>query len=771
VTTFSKHDITARIVGVPYTVPAHNGPDVIVPGHYEQVVDVPAHDVTVLPGYHLEDATTTYSQGFEAFELFAANPDGWTNSGSGKCFVSDPSDGPYQRTGTKSLRFDVSNSDGQGTIKRTFTNLTAGRSHTFTAWVRGTSAMTYSAGVTGIGSTTPVAFPSSTDSFMATYVQVSYTFTATASIHELFFKLTYAGGTVAFADDISLVRVAPIVTNGVMKVPATYKDAAWVPAQSTAGATIPALNLDYTPLDVISGTVTMDESWSPYIQSTLVVWADPNAIEGIDPRKLTRVLVNITQRWGDENGDWNSFGYRAPVTRTFDLMLRSRERDAETGELRITLSSDESLLTDKSLVATERDQTAVNYQSSLRAVVNYALGKIGASVGAGVDTAVYVAQAPNLILNPSGRRVLTGYTALNGTLGQDAGADTYVISNGAYGQGAVGILLQTSLVGGDLEPNTYYTFSASIYGVNGPGLLYVAGTGAAADAVSPSVGPGTFIRTSVTFKTSPSGSVYLYVLNAGNISNGWIIAFRDAQLEKGRVMTPYFDGTMTSDNDYTRKWEGLQDKSKSIRTLRTPRGEDLLDWTPGMDLWDFLSPIVQATGFRLWCDESRVWRLAKEWTIQQRISISPETGVKRALDTIDRNGDWYDSVVIKYADGMVDVAGAPGTMTLVLDYTDRPYAGPFGASYVLQRALGKGRVLDIDTLSDYTTTPGMGVSVTIPETPIQTGIVSSVTWSFPDDTMSIGSRGLTDTPANAWAIAPPTRRWIDATGTWATYTN
>jgi hypothetical protein len=745
VTTFSKHDITARIVGVPYTVPAHNGPDVIVPGHYEQL---PLTDTS--PNATLMPEITAYSTSFES----AVNgSDGW-EADNGALIYTNTSTAPVPHSGTSVLTVSYSGSTDTVQASRVVGGLIVGEPYTFTMWLTANT----SSGVKAYIQTSET--PASADIVLPyrEWVKVKQSFIATTTSVEL---LIGRGSGIAgniCVDDVTLVRD-------------TYRRGAWIESQSILGEMIPALNLPYTPLDVISGTVTMDESWSPYIQSSLVVWADPNAIEGIDPRKLTRVLVNITQRWGDENGDWNNFGYRAPVTRTFDLMLRSRERDAETGELRITLSSDESLLTDKSLVATERDQTAVNYQSSLRAVVNYALGKIGASVGAGADTAVYVAQAPNLILNPSGRRVLTGYTALNGTLGQDPGADTYVISNGAYAQGAVGILLQTSLVGGDLEPNTYYTFSASIYGVNGPGLLYAAGPGAAADAVSPSVGPGTFIRTSVTFKTSASGSVYLYVLNAGNISNGWIIAFRDAQLEKGRVMTPYFDGTMTSDNDYTRKWEGLQDKSKSIRTLRTPRGEDLLDWTPGMDLWEFLSPIVQATGFRLWCDESRVWRLAKEWTIQERISISPETGVKRALDTIDRNGDWYDSVVIKYADGMVDVAGAPGTMTLVLDYTDRPYAGPFGASYVLQRALGKGRTLAIDTLSDYITTPGMGVSVTVPETPIQTGIVSSVTWSFPEDTMSIGSRGLTDTPANAWAIAPPTRRWIDATGTWATYTN
>lgn len=203
-------------------------------------------------------------------------------------------------------------------------------------------------------------------------------------------------------------------------------------------------------------------------------------------------------------------------------------------------------------------------------------------------------------------------------------------------------------------------------------------------------------------------------------------------------------------------------------------------WQPGVSAWDYVAPLVQKAGFRLWCDGGRVWRLTKGYTADGQVNLSAETGVKRATDTVSREAEWFDSVVITYkwndtagvSHVAYDTAGAPGTKALAINYDATVFPGAGAATGVLERAQGRGRVLDVEALSNYDTAPGIALSITLPNTPIQTGVVSAVTWQFPADTMTVKSRGLIDTSASSWQLTPAGRRWQDvATGIkWNTYT-
>jgi hypothetical protein len=171
----------------------------------------------------------------------------------------------------------------------------------------------------------------------------------------------------------------------------------------------------------------------------------------------------------------------------------------------------------------------------------------------------------NFLSNPSGRRGVQNYVALNGSIGQDAGADTYCVSNGSYGRGAVGIMLQSYMLGGSLVANSVYTLSATIYASSGSVILYAAGAGVVdPDPVSVDVASGVFTRVSVTFTTTASGDVVLYVLNGGNIVSGGIIAFQDALLEAGPTPHPYIDGSTTGIIGQSTVWTGNVDNSPSF---------------------------------------------------------------------------------------------------------------------------------------------------------------------------------------------------------------
>ena len=80
---------------------------------------------------------------------------------------------------------------------------------------------------------------------------------------------------------------------------------------------------------------------------------------------------------------------------------------------------------------------------------------------------------------------------------------------------------------------------------------------------------------------------------------------------------------------------------------------------------------------------------------------------------------------------------------------------------MLSRTLGRGRQQTLEAVSDYSAAPGMAVTATLPNTPIQTGLLSAVTWRVPDDEMRLTPRGLTDTPATAWASAPAGLAWTE----------
>jgi hypothetical protein len=552
---------------------------------------------------------------------------------------------------------------------------------------------------------------------------------------------------------------------------------------------------DYT-LDVKSGTVTLDDSWEPYIQATLICYAPPSAtLEQIDPRLTLRVVVTVTQKWGDGTVNWNSFGYRAPVTRTFNLSLRERAIDKNTGELTLTLGSDEALLQNYKHPVAANERT---YGLSIATAVNFALGKLGASLATGYDDANLLGSAldsvaTNLIANPSFETNTVGWgiASNNNTIARStaqAYLGTACLAINTTTAGTIGAQYGAATaipcVPGDQHTFSFYArasapgFSATaiIRYTNGTSNLDTSGTTTLITSTD-----WTLITVSASCPTGLTGLNVYFVTNGAPVGT---VVYIDAAsvMANSSKNVAYFDGSYAGAGRdtaiYTAAWTGTAHASTS--TLTEQPNSDATIWKPGIAASDWLQTMLQAGNLRLWCDEARVWRLKKDWSLPDLITVASSTGLTSASDTISLsdNDDWYDSVVLGYhwtddlgtSHDVYDVAGTAGKNGLTIDYTDTVFPGYGAAANILMRATGKGRVLDLVAVSNYVTTPGMNLSATLPDSSIQSGQIRAVAWSFSDSgsTMTITSRGLTTTPAGAWTLA--VGPWTAATGPWTAAT-
>lgn len=198
-----------------------------------------------------------------------------------------------------------------------------------------------------------------------------------------------------------------------------------------------------------------------------------------------------------------------------------------------------------------------------------------------------------------------------------------------------------------------------------------------------------------------------------------------------------------------------------------PLEVDAAAWTPGQSAWDYLRPLVDAAGLRLYCDELRLWHLVEPLSpVAGSLSLDEST-LTLLEESVSRDEGWYDAVIITYRwrdSSDVDRVRYDSAITagysrvLALEY-ERPWPGAGAARAILARARGRGRIEAATTVSDYRATPGQVLTVTTSTTPIQSGLVTRVSWDMDSDEMQIRSRDLTDTPRSAWVLIPSGISW------------
>lgn len=464
--------------------------------------------------------------------------------------------------------------------------------------------------------------------------------------------------------------------------------------------------------------------------------------------------------------------------RYFDLGIRETRPNRADGTVQLRLASDEAILSDFAQLVD--DKTPRTFETSVRAVCDYVLSKIGAALEAGSDDADVTAywEVTNQIPNPSMETDIANWLAGTGASGLVRSPAAF---SGAFclrftaAAGVANVVPATSSTDRyAVTPGHWYVFAFYGYSVvsrqmraaiqwwtsNGTVLSSTSLGTAAASSTS------TFQRYWVIAK-APAGATHAfpYVNTTGNAAgnNHYVDA---AMFYEGDELVPYYDGSTPADAHYTYEWQAAVGGSASSRLPIVERRPEALIWDAGTSGMDFLQPLLMSVGLRLVCDEQRQWTLrSEEYRSTGSQSWRYGINITAADENLSRDDDsWFDAAVYVYRwtdrDGTeqtrTDAFSLSATPTKVLRRElETAYPGPGRAQHVVTRAQGKGRsvsVAGIPTWNEHTDQP---LTIMLDGTPIQTGISSSVRFDLDTDTVTIASR-TSDTPADAIDLLPGT---------------
>lgn len=184
-----------------------------------------------------------------------------------------------------------------------------------------------------------------------------------------------------------------------------------------------------------------------------------------------------------------------------------------------------------------------------------------------------------------------------------------------------------------------------------------------------------------------------------------------------------------------------------------------IPWPAGQSAWAFASMLTDIVGARLWCDESRLWHVtALAPDKSTAVAVAAGVNMTGYSDTVSRDADWYDAVVITYT-----WTTPSGASSFTTDNTpDAPT--PFSRVYDVQRDLGKrksgflpadgaaaallaqvsnlGRTIPIEAINNFQADPGATLAVTLPDATALTGRIQSVTWDIGTREMSLTTRNM-----------------------------
>ena len=398
-----------------------------------------------------------------------------------------------------------------------------------------------------------------------------------------------------------------------------------------------------TQLSILTGTLTLDESWAPYAQATLELPFDAALLTKLDPRSKTRLSISATQNYGTSK----------------------------------TLTTLSTLFTTKTIAA------------ATTAWAPYSLGKISAA---------YFSP-----YNIAGSSKLSKFSSLYGGL-------SVASMSTAYGGGYVNTI-------------------SSAYFTNYPALIN-SNYRRSFDLTLRS----RTIDVAAATMTLELASDEALLQDFGLVSS---LPFAPGILDLRTIV----QGILAQVGDY------LVD---GTTTAVVPT--DSATWAPGVSAWDYLQPLVQAAGLRLFCDEKRNWYLVTASYVSAGTIDLREAGtMTAATDSISRDDDlWADAVVITYTwtDALgatqlaYDTASVTGYSKVKHITKERPYPGAGAAAALLARTTARGRASEVSALSNYQTTPGQACTIVLNSFTTQAAYISSVTWAHPGDEMTIKTRTI-----------------------------
>lgn len=559
-------------------------------------------------------------------------------------------------------------------------------------------------------------------------------------------------------------------------------------------------------LNMVDGSLTVDDGWAPGIQASIVISRPSLTVQALLDPTNAKTRVRLFLR-----------GSKAGTGRFFDLKLTARQVDAESGTIGLNLQSDEALLQDFGLVANAPDTTLWAYQTSVQSIVFNVLNR---ALGAGNFTLGYqptnrsfptYSSLENLIPNGSfDNNTVTPWTSSNATLSASTG---FKVS------GAYSMLVNPNSTNTDsfaevpvrVTSGKTYTVTASI-GLAGPqpgtpsgrarriwvyayadGQVVILGQSPQAPNAA-----GT-PRLTTTF-TVPANveqvGVRLYSGGASGTSAG--VYWDNVSMIEGNGLdtnntsiVPYFDGATVDSSTYRYDWTGDVYNSTSTRTPLVDRGPDALTWTPGQTAWDFLTPILQAVGWRLVPNMT-----ARGWTVKSVdavptggvVAISAGRNLYSLSDLMSRTASqndgtplfadavlvhysWTDSATGQRRERWESAGPSQPQKVYTLERPDTAYPGPGAAAYVLERLSARRRQLTVAAAEDYDPLPGREVSITAPGGDVVTGVIDALTWTFASARMSVKTKGLITIPLGAVGRAPSTQTIGSVSTSLVSYTN
>lgn len=504
-----------------------------------------------------------------------------------------------------------------------------------------------------------------------------------------------------------------------------------------------------------AGSITLDVADAPHVTASITLaMPDATLLDDLDPRDGRRMVIEAGGR-------------------SFDLGIRRVRPDRASGTVGVELASDEALLDDLAQLVDDDGPRA--HEASVRGVVDYVLGKLGAHLEAGGPDADVTAfwSVVNLLQNPSGEVDAGHWMSVGNAAGivstpmsaPAAPAGTRAIGFTAAAAGDALLASASTLTEFSVTPGRWYVFSYMIASQVSRSVAAVlqwrrsngvevvsAVQGATISSVS-----SEFRRVTVIGR-APAGVTHVlpYVRTTGNAAGN--AHYVDAAMfYEGERLIGYFDGS-TAPSGYTVAWQDAAHKSASTRTPVTERPPDALRWPAGVSALQFLRPLLLSAGIRLVCDELRRWTL-RDNTYRAAGAQTFRDGVNiiTADEEISREDErWFDGMVVRYRwtdrDGIeqerTDSYALPGASKIILRDVSAPYPGPGRAEYAVTRAQGTGSTVTGTKQATWTENTEQEFSAVLTSTPIQLGTAEKVVFDIAANTVTTTSR-TTDTPAGA----------------------
>lgn len=511
------------------------------------------------------------------------------------------------------------------------------------------------------------------------------------------------------------------------------------------------------------------------------VWV-PQDIAGLfdalDPRDGRRTVIDVNATFPTETRQ-----------RAFNLGIREAVPNREAGTISLQLASDEALLEDFAQLTD--DSGARAHQSSLRAVCNYALGKIGAALepgGPDADVTAYWS-VTNVLSDPacvSAANFASGGNATN--LGTDpvAAPHTSPLPGGrllywtaqSSGQSFIEFTGgQPSARAGDVWTLQVYMRRAANAAPSARLRVYeldqVGNTLRTIESAPGILKEGEWTLHSLNFTVQNPATVKLKAYaSALATGSGQVYALTAPMFHKGGEVIPPFSGSAGGPG-YTYSWGEAANASPSTRTPIIERRPESLVWSAGVSGMAFLHPLLLASGIRLVCDENRKWTTRDaEYRADGMQNYRHGVNIMDARERLSvEAGDWFDAAVYEYVwtdrDGLEQrrldtfALNTPPRKVLRVELRGTPYPGPGRAEHIVRRAQGRGRTVTVTATPTWLEETDQSLAVLLEGTPIQTGIAGTVAYDFGADAVTVTSR-TTDTIAAAWILIPDGEQWTDS---------